>query len=160
MSAHDRDGRGSVAAEAMRLDGGLRHLFREQLPVVHWQSIETGGTGRGVPDSNGCYRGHEFWIEFKWTKGHVVSLRPEQIGWLTRRARSGGKVFVAVRRTCATGPRRTAADELYLLRGSYARELRERGLTDLPTGAVVGSWGGGPGSWAWGDVLEALITSA
>ena len=31
------------------MDGGLRALFRQHLPEVDWQSIETPMTGGGVP---------------------------------------------------------------------------------------------------------------
>lgn len=142
-----------------RLDGGLRQLFRDNLPQVHWQSVETGATGRGVPDSNGCWRGREFWVEFKQTEGFAVTLRPEQVAWLTRRARAGGRVFVAVRRRCTAGPRRARADELWLLAGSSAREAKVLGLRGLPEeapDAVLGSWGGGPSRWSWDEVLAVL----
>lgn len=143
-----------------RLDGGLRTLFRERLPQVHWQSIETGSTGRGIPDSNGCYRGCEFWVEFKQTQGYAVTLRPEQVAWIFRRARAGGKVIIAVRRQCTAGPRRSGADELWLLDGFYAREVRQHGLRSLPQQAVLLSCAGGPASWDWSAVLRCLtITS-
>src|SRR5215213_7651185 len=94
-------------------DGGLGKLIPDHLPQVHFQRIETGGTGRGVPDLNGCWGGTEFWIENKHTAGWCVprdKMRAEQVGWLERRARAGGRVFLAVRQT---GRRR---DDLWLLR--------------------------------------------
>lgn len=142
-----------------RIDGGLRALFRERLPQVHWQSIETAGTGRGVPDSNGCYAGVEFWVEYKVTDGYAVELRPEQVGWHCQRSRAGGRTFVAVRRRCLAGPRKAAADELWLLPGRLAREVRSMGLRELPDDFVLGAWTGGPAKWDWGEVLR-LLTAA
>lgn len=140
----------------MTTDGGLRPIFRQRLTSVHWQSVETGMTGRGVPDSNGCAAGVEFWVEFKVTVGWAVTLRPEQVAWLMRRARAGGRVFVAVRRRCAAGPRRgPASDELWLLDGSAADVLKASGLR-CPDALVLGHWYGGPSRWDWPSVLCRL----
>ena len=131
-------------------------------------------TGRGIPDSNGCYMGREFWIEFKRTGGWAVSLRPEQIGWLTRRARAGGGVYIAVRRlnqsptgdhTAVEGviggntkgrPKKACADELWLLAGGAAKEVRAGGLRAIPPTSLLGVWYGGPSSWDWNLILEKL----
>lgn len=150
-------------------DGDLRPIFRARVPPpVHWTSVETGGTGRGVPDSNFCADGVEGWIEYKVTAGWSVTLRPEQIGWLTTRARHGGRVFVAVRRRCEEGPRRDWADDLYLLEGAAARELREQGLRQFavtknaPTArrqaGLLGVWSGGPSAWDWQAVRDVLVS--
>lgn len=144
----------------MRQDGSLRSLFRKRLRVgFHWQSIETGGTGLGVPDSNYCCDGVEGWVEFKQTTGWAVSLRPEQVGWLVARSRAGGRVFVAVRRLDRGGPRKGgASDELWLLKGESARELKHDGLRcDV---AVLGAWGGGPSAWDWNEVRSLLVGSS
>lgn len=137
-------------------DGGLRGLFRRKLRQgFHWQSVETGGTGRGVPDSNYCCDGVEGWVEFKQTSGWAVDLRPEQVAWLVVRARAGGRVFIAVRRVSDAGPRRgESSDELWLLGGEYARELKRDGLR--VERAVLDAWGGGPASWGWEKVRETL----
>jgi len=139
------------------IDGGLRKLVRTHLPMVHWQSIETGGTGRGIPDSNGCFRGIEFWVEFKQTAGWQVTLRPEQIAWMSRRTRSGGRTFIMLRRQCTLGPRRAAADELWLIHGEWAPEIARTGLKTPPAGAVLGWWSGGPAAWPWMKVLGHLV---
>lgn len=151
------------------IDGGLRQLFRKHLPLADWQSVETGGTGRGVPDSNYCFPnpsggfGTEGWIEFKTTEGYAVRLRPEQIAWMCRRARRGGRVFVAVRRWCSAGPRREAADELWLVAGAGGPELLTvglGGLTSTPRGPkwpLLGAWHGGPARWHW-PAVAALLT--
>ena len=129
------------------MDGNLRGLFRDHLPQVHWQSIESGMTGRGIPDTNGCCQGQEFWIEFKENKHWVVALRPEQIGWMLQRTRAGGRVFVALRR---------AVNELWLLDGAAAKDLRDLGLRRCPSSAVLGVYSGGPRAWDWGDILNHL----
>lgn len=137
-------------------DGGLRPEFRKRLPDIHWQSIETGGTGLGVPDSNFCL-GVEGWIEFKWTDTYLVPLRPEQIGWLTRRARSGGRVFVGVRRRHEGGPRKgESVDELWMLKGAFADIIRVEGLR-MDRDYYIGAWGGGPSSWPWPIVRSILL---
>lgn len=142
----------------MTVDAGLRPLFRQHLPQFDWQSVETGGTGRGCPDSNFCVRGVEGWIEYKSTDGYEVSLRPEQIGWIARRVRHGGRVWIAVRRRNAGGPRRgPPCDELWLLPGGIAVQARQGGLRDplVVRRAVV--WRGGPGRWDWPAVAGRLL---
>lgn len=132
----------------MSVDDGLRVLFRKNIPRCHWQSVETGFTSRGVPDSNFCLDGFEGWVEFKSVRrGWIVPLRPEQIAWLITREKHGGRTFVAVRR------RTEGADELWIFRGKYARELRDYGLRhpqELLTTA------GGPSRWDWEKVRYAL----
>jgi hypothetical protein len=142
-------------------DGGLRRHYQEHLAPrgVHLQAIETGAIGPGTPDTNGCYRGTEFWIENKVTSGwSPKEVRPAQVGWILRRRRAGGRAFFAVRRQHEGGPRRGAAvDELYLIGGDAAREFKDGGLRGLPPGALLGSWTGGPSRWGWDEFLR-LIT--
>ena len=143
----------------MAVDGSLRTLFRDHLPGVFWTSVETGGTGRGVPDSHGLVGGRAFWIEYKWTDGWAVTLAPEQTGWLQRYARQGGRAYIAVRRRTAAGPRSLAADELYLLWGGQAALARRVGLRGIQTSAphaLLGQWSGGPARWRWPEVLAIL----
>lgn len=138
-------------------DGGLRSLFRQKLPEFHWQSIETGGTGLGVPDSNYCHDSVDAWIEFKQTEGFAVTLRPEQIGWLVRRAGAGGLVHVAVRRWHDGGERRgDSVDDLWLLAGAAAVTIKKQGLR-RDARYVVGVWTGGPSRWAWDEVRRHLL---
>lgn len=155
----------------MSSDDGLRPLFHANV-AADWQAIETGMVGRGIPDSNFClkapHRGVEGWLECKWTDGWSVTLRPEQVAWLTRRARAGGRVFVAVRRHHAGGPRRgPPADELWLLGGGSAVELLRDGLrpfltlpalatSTAPRGALLGRWSGGPRAWDWAAVARLM----
>lgn len=138
----------------MSVDGNLRPLFRQNLPQIFFTSIETGGTGRGVPDSYGCGGGVSFWIEYKLTSTWAVSLRPEQVAWLSRHARAGGKGFVAVRRKTIEGPRKgPACDELYLVPGFLAAELKKHGLKAVPFQRHEG----GPSKWKWPTIGEMLL---
>lgn len=123
--------------------------------MVQWTSVETGLTQAGVPDSEGAYRGAQWWIECKATSGWAVGLEVFQIGWHLRRAREGGTSFVAVRRATTAGPRRGAAvDELWLFRGSDVAELKNKGLRG--GSQALGKWSGGPSRWNWGEVLAVL----
>lgn len=143
-----------------RDDGGLRKEFRDRLPQFDWTSIETGAVAGGVPDSNYCCGGVEGWIEFKWTKGWTVPLRPAQVGWISRRVRHGGRVLVGLRQRCPPGPRTEARDRLWILAGGAARELKVNGVGDskrLPPDAVLGWWDGGPARWDWSAVSDLLL---
>lgn len=169
------------------MDGNLRKLFQSHLPQVHWQSIESGMTGRGIPDLNGCHEASEFWIECKLTKHWSVSIRPEQIAWLSRRCRVGGRAFVAVRRT-ATGTAKpavrppsgpwqtgtgghTAGEALAGVLGTSREETRladelwlfggREAVTLKAEGlkgtAPLGVWAGGPTRWNWPVILAVLL---
>ena len=143
----------------MKRDGNLSSLFQKHLPMAHWQSVETWSTGRGVPDLNYCLEGTEGWIELKSTAAWAVKIEPGQVAWIERRARAGGRVFVAVRRISAPGPRKGAgADELWLLDHRAARELATPGvgLDDLPYNLVKRFCIGGPAHWAWGEIRRSL----
>jgi hypothetical protein len=131
----------------MKTDGGLRSLLARNLPSFHWQSIETGGTGQGVPDVNFCFSGVEGWIECKRAKGWVVDFAPQQIAWIERRVRAGGRVFVLVRRK---------GDELYVLPGTAARALLTRAET-LRTIRPIALFSGGPRSWPWPEIGRILV---
>ena len=83
----------------MAKEKNLWLLMRSNLPEIHLQRIETGMTGAGVPDVNGCAKGKEFWVELKEVhSGNKLTLRPMQISWLTKRASHGGQVFVMARK--------------------------------------------------------------
>ena len=83
----------------MAKEKNLWLLLRENLPNIHLQRIETGMTGAGIPDINGCGKGKEFWIELKEIhSGNKLTLRPMQISWLAQRASHGGQVFVMARK--------------------------------------------------------------
>ncbi len=136
----------------MMIDGGLRKLFKDNLKAVHFQSIESGGTGLGVPDTNGCHQGIEFWVEFKQTAGWTVStFRPEQVAWIEQRTRHRGRVHVGVRQ------RGAGRDALWLLGPGSARMLIDGCRLDrLPDSLVRGHWPSSP--WPWPEVLVALTS--
>ena len=75
-------------------------LIRDNLKDFHLQRIETGMTGSGVPDVNGCYAGVEFWLELKdvSANSNKIGLRVMQVSWIARRVAHGGKVFVLARK--------------------------------------------------------------
>ena len=129
------------------IDGSLRSLIRKNLPLVHWQAIETGGTGRGIPDMNGCSNGIEVWIENKVASGlKVHTMRPEQVAWIERRARAGGRVFIFVRKD----------EALWLLSSGAARLLLDGvRMRDLPAKVVCGRWLSFP--WPWAEIDQALF---
>lgn len=135
-------------------DDGLRGEFCARLPQVHWVRIETGMTEPGVPDLNGAWQDYEFWVECKSTRGWVVSsFAAAQVGWLERRARAGGRCFVAVRQRNAVGTR----DDLWLFGHSAARRLIVGERVDEVT-PRYGTWKGGPSQWDWPRVLQLLTT--
>lgn len=138
----------------MARDGGLRGLFTAYIKRAHFQSVETWSTGSGVPDINYCIEGSEGWVEFKLTEANAVVLAAEQVAWIERRTRVGGRVFVAVRRKCAAGPRRAARDELHMFKGADVRAVSEKGLSGAQP---VGIWIGGPKQWDWSTVTALLI---
>ncbi len=142
-------------------DGELRPIFERHLKEFDWQSVETWSTGRGVPDLNFCHQSTEGWVELKSTNAWAVKMEPGQVAWTERRARAGGRVFLAVRRLSLPGPRKGAkVDELWLLHHSAARLLATPGknLRDLAPGdQILGLWGQGPSNWDWDRVEEILI---
>ena len=130
------------------IDGGLRSIFASNLRRgFHWQAIESGGTNRGIPDANACSGGIEFWVEYKKTNGNGVPLRPEQVGWIERRVRAGGRVFVAIRLL------KNNRDTLLLFHGKFVRPLY---LSGLKVAKPLGEWEGGPSSWNWDEVSSLL----
>lgn len=88
----------------------------------HWQRVETGGTGQGIPDTNACWQGREFWLELKIVKGRRILLEPEQVGWHVRRALAGGQTWILA---CHTGK------GIYAGKGVDAREIKDQGI-DCP----------------------------
>lgn len=140
------------------MDGGLRQLFRKNLGGFDFVSIESGSTGGGIPDSNFCYKGVEGWVEYKQTGGHVVTLNPEQIGWIARRVRNGGRVFIAVRQQAPAGPRREPRDALWLFPGAHAKHAKTDGLRGLDGLPGVHQWHHGPTAWDWQTIARVLTT--
>lgn len=138
-------------------DGGLRTLFRQKFPDFFFQSIEVGTVGRGVPDSHFLAPGGTAgWIEYKATLTTKVPLRPEQVAWIDRYGRLGGRAFVAVRRAHPGGPRRgDPLDELYVFAAKDVVQLAREGVLLTP---CVARCEGNVRRWDWDKVRAALLT--
>jgi hypothetical protein len=144
----------------MSRDGSLRTLLRTHLPDSwHVQAIETGGVGAGVPDLNVCIPGvGEVWIELKHTETRNAGLRPHQVSWISRRARAGGRVWIAVRYQHDGGPRRgDPCDELWLISGAQVLQLHRDGLSTELAWLVTQ---GGPRRWDWGRLTSILVSGS
>jgi len=131
-------------------DGSLRTIFRDHIKRPQWTPIETGATAQGVPDMEYCFPGGvQGWVENKKTGGWAVTVRAEQVGWLLRRARMGGRCFIAIRRLNGK------SDELYMVHGRDAEQLQDRGLKGA--NFILGTWSGGPAKWDWAAVERLLV---
>lgn len=137
----------------MARDGGLRQLFTKHIKNAHWQAVETWSTGQGVPDVNVCMNGHETWIEFKTTATNALRISSEQVGWIERRLRAGGRVLVIVRWRCLAGLRRQARDELLIFDGANVRALMVGGIS---AAIPIERWDGGPSYWDWDAVAKII----
>lgn len=147
------------------IDGGLHAEFKKHLPDFFFQRVETGGTGRGIPDAHYISPGGAAgWLELKQTDGWLVPLMPEQQGWADRYARMGGRIWCAVRQRRAEGPRVERRDVLWLVPGAWAIPAAAGGLRGSvgtllrPWGLGVGpwQWPGGPRKWDWHEVRRLL----
>jgi hypothetical protein len=138
------------------IDDGLRSLFHTNLRRFHWQAIESGLTGGGIPDSNFCINGIEGWVEHKATATNKIPLSSDQVGWHLRRYRAGGRTFIAVRYRHSGGPRLgVAVDRLYLYLGRDVKALLLTGLRNKP----LKVWEGGPNRWDWVEIARFLSVS-
>lgn len=83
----------------MPKEASLWGLVKDNMPKeIHSQRIETGGTGKGVPDVNYCHEGKEIWMELKSIDGLKSELSPFQMAWLFNRSKVGGNCFVLIRK--------------------------------------------------------------
>lgn len=144
-----------------KADDGLRALLQKHLPRSSgwlWTVVETGGTASGVPDSHWVHQGTrtEGWVESKATDGWTVEVRPHQVSWIVPRVAAGTRICVAVRAR-GKGSSLGHGDSLWLMRGSYIKELQELGLKNLPERAILGRWYGRPGTWDWDAVARHLV---
>jgi len=71
--------------------------IRKNVTGPHWQRIESGQAGVGIPDLNGCMGGVEVWVELKIIVGTKIRLTTHQIIWLRQRWHHGGRSFVLAR---------------------------------------------------------------
>lgn len=128
----------------------LWSLFKGHLPKgSDFQRIETGSTGRGIPDVNLCYEGRECWVELKIVMGKRIEVRPEQVAWHFRRNRAGGVTWILARDKYDS-PRKGKADLLLLWRGAQARQLAENGVA-VPT---VATW---HKPFDWASIMETIL---
>lgn len=135
---------------ASTLESQFWDLVKSHLPKkAHSQRIETGGTGRGIPDVNICYNEIEVWIELKIVKGKKVDLSAEQVAWLFRRARAGGRCWI-VARDQADGPRKGKYDRIYAWSGDRAGDVLDYGIE--AEGALV--W---DRPWSWDHIIKELL---
>ena len=106
------------------LESNLWDLFKRHLPDnVDYQRIETGGTGKGVPDVNICDMGRDFWVELKMIDGNKIrKLKPEQIAWHWKRTRVGGKTWFLARK------KTDKVDQIYLWSGHKGPDLLRTGI--------------------------------
>jgi hypothetical protein len=136
-------------------DGGLRAEFRKRFAGWQWTSIETF-TVPGVPDSEFITPdGIQGWVEFKRTDAWKVTFEPFQPAWIDRRARYGGRVWVAVRRK-TTAKKHAGADQLWMVPGRDVLRLSHEGLRTF--GFAYQTETQGPASWDWAWV-EGLLRS-
>jgi len=87
--------------------------------------------GAGMPDVNFCYKGVEGWVELKHADKppardstpvyHSGGLRPDQIVWIHKRARAGGRVFVLAR----------CGESIFLVPGRFAKEFNDLTYPEL-----------------------------
>ena len=122
-------------------------LLKNNLTDIHFQRIETGLTGSGVPDVNGCAKGKECWIELKEIhRGKSLTLRPMQVAWMAKRSAVGGQVFVLARKQDVI--------KLYHVDGlSGAKELQEN-----PKGFYQKSLVTLIKPYEWGNLYSALLS--
>ena len=130
-------------------DAGLRRELRKHLSTFQWSHIESPTTAPGAPDTEfAAPGGCTGWVEAKRATAYALRFRPLQVGWISRRARLGGRVFVAVRRLTPKDD-----DELWLYPGARIMELVDVGLR---APHPLGQWTGGPTRWDWGAVAAQL----
>lgn len=157
------------------IDGGLRRLFHKTIPAF-WTPIETGAVAGGVPDSYFMFPGGiGGFIEYKKTNAFAIKFQPEQISWIDRCVRYGGRVWIIIRQIRKAGPRTTAQDNLFVVSGEHIKLLRREGLRGIitkeelkilesPGQTIIWHnmksqvWSGGPRFWHWEDI-EKLIKS-
>lgn len=105
--------------------------LRKKLPPGHDIRVENPACP-GTPDFNDCINGVEFWVEFKQVKFmpkraetpvFTGCLRPEQIVWLYKRSRVGGRCYIA--------GYVEDLDITYIIPGKHAREFNAMTRSEL-----------------------------
>jgi hypothetical protein len=122
-------------------DNGLRAIFKANIKEFHWTPVETWALTSGVPDTEYCTpEGVTGWIEFKaWYPGkQCPRLRPAQIGWIEKRLRHNGRVFIGVIR----------GKDIFVVDGKYCRDITEGSLKSMDWKQVREVLGGrSDGGW-------------
>jgi len=85
----------------MSTESQLWSWLRGVLPYGHWIRVENR-IELGTPDVNGCVRGHDVWLELKYSKKVLPATSPfkkrglskEQVIWLQERAGVGGNAWI------------------------------------------------------------------
>ena len=93
----------------------LWRLINKNLPGPQWTRIETGQTGRGVPDLEGCWDGQSVWVELKIVRSGKIKLTMNQANWHRARDVVGGRSVIL-----ASDPKK---NKLCLWRGCCAMPL-------------------------------------
>ena len=133
-----------------KLESSFWSLMRSHIPArADVQRIETGSTGRGIPDVNVCLEGNERWWELKIVKGRKVDLTPEQISWHFRRTRAGGVTWI-VARDKVDGVRKGKYDKIYAWLGGEAIDVKRSGILH-PTPYI---WGA---PFKWVEIMDVLL---
>ncbi|MEG7671073.1 hypothetical protein, partial [Listeria monocytogenes] len=84
----------------------------------------------------------------------AVGIRPEQVAWIERRVRHGGRVFIAIREIRPANRLHIALDFLHFYRGEKVRELKDKGLKCK---GYYFMCIGGPKEWNWDIIGRSLL---
>lgn len=99
----------------------------------HWDRIESS-TSKGIPDLDICHNGRCTKVELKYEAGNQVKIRPEQRNWINKRIKSGGRVFILVKRKTAK------LDQIELFAGSDASNLfSKQNVTPMLIATKIGN---------------------
>ena len=99
----------------------------------HWDRIESS-TSKGIPDLDICHNGRCTKIELKYEAGNQVKIRPEQRNWINKRIKSGGRVFILVKRVTAK------VNQIELYEGFCADQLfRKQRIEPMLTAIKTGT---------------------
>ena len=106
--------------------------FRKKLPKGTDQVRVENPANPGTPDLNCCYRGVEFWIEFKQVKElpkkadtpvFTGCLKPHQALWAMLRTRAGGR--------CSVVGYVESINEFFIIPGKMAMEFNSMTINQL-----------------------------
>jgi len=102
----------------------LNQHFKDELGA-HGMKVEPHAMP-GVADANWCIDGIEVWVELKVLRSNQFRkpLGKEQVVWLIRRCRAGGRAWVLAHDE--------GRNRLLLWNGRYARALAQRRPVDVP----------------------------